>query len=1052
MKRFLSGLCCLLALHTTLPATAQTTQTVSGVVTDKQGTVPGVSVYEKDMTPNGTTTDEKGHFTLKLKSSSKILVFSVIGYLKKEVNATGKTTLNVNIQEDVKGLEEVVVIGYGEKKKITNTGAVSSISGAEIRQSPTASLQNALAGRLPGFFSEQRGGQPGKDGAAFQIRGVSTYQGTTTPLIIVDDIEVTSDQVSQIDPNEIESLSILKDASTTAIYGVRGANGVVIVKTRRGEAGKAQINVRNETGLLSPTRSIQTNDAFTTLSLLKEYTAEQYLDPAVQYPKYFTGNNLSHYQTNDDPYNYPFVDWWKELLKKNSVQDRINFDISGGTQKSKYFVSLGYLTQGGIYKDFSQGTGYNTNYNYDRYNFRSNLDLNPNKNLHIRLDLSGRFGVTNEPWDTNWNGGGTTFQYLWNGQLSSFYYPVFNADGSYGGSTSSATKPNPEANLRYAGYTRTYGNNLGVVTQVDEKLDFVTQGLSAKGLISYASDYGFVRTLRRSTDQIPTYYYDAFSAGYKPVTPNLYRLGQLYRSGYSTGTSRLANIQAALNYNRQFGDHNVSALVMLNQTTRTDDSFAISGTNSPSSTITAGEPYNVRGLTSRVSYNYKQKYLFDVNAAYNGSDKFQSSKQYQLFPSVSVGWNISEEPFFKENVKFVDAFKVRGSYGMVGNDGIGSSVYSYVKTYVTGSGKGYTFGETTSSALTAGLIEPTLANTEITWETQKDLDVGVDIKMFNGKLGVTADYFKKRRSNILTQRSSVASAFGATLPFVNLGIVENKGFEVELTYRGSINNKFNFFANGQVSYAANTVVFRDEGTARYPWLGLTGKPVGALFGYTATGLYQSLSELYNTPHISSAVPLTNLNLGGIKFADLNNDGTIDQYDMGYLGSNQPKYVSGLTLGFSYKGFDFSTLFQGSFDYIVNIQRGSLAYSRPENVSVPYNLGRWTPVTGNAATFPVLAGSGSQNGLLSSYWFFKGDYVRWKSLEVGYKVPTAFAKKLHLTGIRVYANSYNLGLLYTALPVFIDPESLGATNATTNIGDVNEYPQQKIINFGIQFSL
>lgn len=1044
IKRLLSGLCCLLALLMITPLQAQTLPTVKGVVSDRSGTVPGVSVYEKDNTANGTLTNENGEFTLKLKTNSKILVFSAVSYLKKEVNATGKTTLNVTIQEDVKGLEEVVVIGYGEKKKITNTGAVSSISGADIRQSPAASLQNSLAGRLPGFFAEQRGGQPGKDGASFQIRGISTYQGTTTPLIIVDDIEVTSDQVSQLDPNEIESLSILKDASTTAIYGVRGANGVIIVKTRRGEAGKAQINFTNETGLLSPTRSIKINDAYTTLSLLKEYTAEQYLDPALQYPKYFTGNNLSHYQTNDDPYNYPFVDWWQELLKKNSLQDRINFDISGGTQKSKYFVSLGYLTQGGIYKDFSQGTGYNTNYNYDRYNFRSNLDLNPNSGLHIRLDLSGRFGVTNEPYDTNWNGGGTTFQYLWNGQLSSFYYPVYNADGSFGGSTSTATKPNPVANLRYAGYTRTYGNNLGVVTQADQKLDFITKGLMAKGLVSYASDYGFVRTLRRNGNtDIPTYYWDAFSSSYKPVTPNLYRLGSLTRAGYSTGTTRLVNIQASLNYNRQFGDHNVSVLTMLNQTTRTDDTY--------SSGIIAGEPYNVRGLTGRLSYNYKQRYLFDVNAAYNGSDKFQSSKQYQLFPSVSAGWNISEEPFFKNNVKFVDGLKIRGSYGIVGNDGIGSSVYSYVKTYVTGSGKGYTFGETPSSSLTSGLIEPTLANTEITWETQKDMDIGIDLRMFNGKLNITADYFKKRRSDILTQRASVASAFGASLPYVNLGIVENKGFEVELTYKQTF-NKFNVFANGQVSYATNTVVFRDEGTARYPWLGLTGKPVGALFGYTATGLYQSLYELYNTPHISSAVPLTNLNLGGIKFADLNGDGTIDQYDMGYLGTNQPKYTTGLTLGFSYKGFDVSTLFQGAFGNIVNIQRGSLAYSRPENVSVPYNLGRWTPVTGEDATFPVLAGSGSQNGLLSSYWFFKGDYVRWKSLMIGYKLSSAFAKKLHVSGIRFYANSYNLGLIYTALPVFIDPESLGATNSTTNIGDVNEYPQQKILNLGIQVSL
>jgi TonB-linked SusC/RagA family outer membrane protein len=1034
MKKFLFGLCCLLALLISRPVEAQNTKIVTGVVTDKQGSLPGVSVYEKDNTPNGTKTDDNGRFTLKLTSASKILVFSYLGYLPKQIDVSGKSKLDITLEEDIKGLDEVVIVGYGTTKKITATGAVSSISGAEIRQSPTASLQNALVGRLPGFFSEQRSGQPGKDGASFQIRGISTYQGSTTPLIIVDDIEVTSDQVNALDPNEIENLSILKDASTTAVYGVRGANGVIVIKTRRGEAGKPQITVRNETGILSPTRPPEINDGYTTLNLLKEQVAELGLDPAVQYPQFFAGNNLNHYLTNDDPYNHPFVNWWDVLLKKYSIQNRTNFDISGGTQKAKYFISLGALSQGGIYKDFSEGTGYNTNYNYNRYNFRSNLDLNPNEGLHIRLDLSGRFQTTNEPYDTNWNNGGTTFQYLWNGELSGFNYPVYNADGSLGGSVLSNTKPNPVANLRYSGYTRTFGNNIGVVTQADQKLNFVTTGLSAKALISYASDNGFVTAMHRVGTDIPTFYYDATSGGYKPVTTNLYRLGPIVRSGYSTGVSRLLNLQASLNYSRQFGGNNVTALAMVNQTSNTTDTY--------SSGIIAGEPYHVQGLVGRVTYNYKQKYLFEVSAGYNGSDKFVSSKQYQLFPAVSAGWNISEEPFFKNNITFVDGLKLRGSYGLEGNDGIGSSVYSYDKTYVSGSGKSYYFGQTPVSY--TGLIEPTLANHDITWESQTDLDLGLDLKMFKGSLAITADYFHKRRSDILTTRGSVAAAFGAALPLVNLGIMDNKGYEVDLSYHGKI-KKFSFFADAQVSYAVNKIVFMDEGVSRYPWLGSTGKPAGATFGYTALGLYQSLYELYNSAHITSAIPLSNLNLGGIKLADLNNDGVIDQYDQGYLGTNQPPYTGGFTLGFSYKGFDVSTLFQGAFGNIITIQKGSIAYNTPDRVSVPYNLGRWTPATAATATFPVLGGSSSQNSLSSSYWFYKGDYVRWKNVEIGYKLPSDICKRLHLAAIRIYTNGYNLGLIYTALPVFIDPESI---SSTTNY----LYPQEKVFNLGLQVSL
>jgi len=1038
MKRYIYNLVWLLVITSFYQAMGQTNTIVTGTVSDKSGPIPGVSVIEKDMANNGVSTDDNGKFTLKLRGSSGILVIKMVGFLTKEVKVSA-TPLQIIIEEDTKGLEEIVVLGFGQKtKKITNTGAISAITGAEIRQSPSASLQNSLAGRLPGFFSQQRSGQPGKDGASFQIRGVSTYaSGGTSPLIIVDDIEFTLDQVNQLDPNEVESVTILKDASTTAVYGVRGANGVLIVRTRRGEAGKPTLTFRNETGLQMPTRRPEMNDGYNTLQLLRERLVGQFVDPTSSYPQYFSGNNLDHYRLNDDPYNYPNVNWWDEVMKDVSIQNRINFDVSGGSKIAKYFVSLGYLAQGGLFKDFSKDQGYETNYTYNRYNFRSNVDIDPTKDLHIRLDLSGRFGITNEPYDKAWNNGGTIFQYLWNGELSSFLYPVYWPNGLIATSTSTATKPNPVANLKYAGYTRSYGNNLNFVAQANQKLDFITKGLGANALVSFASDYGFTRTLRRSGSgtnlEILAYVYNANTKSYNPWKTDMYRMGTLVREGSSGGTNKLLNVQANLNYNRSFGNHNISALALVNQTT---------------TAINALEPSNIRGFTTKAGYNYKQKYLVDFSAGYNGSDKFQSSKRYQFFPAGSIGWNISEEPFFKNSVKFVDALKIRASYGLVGNDAIGTSTFAYGKTYSTGSGRAYEFGETPTS--NAGLIEPTLSNYDITWEVQQDGNVGVDLKMLKGKLNFVVDYFYKKRKNIVSAPGTLPGSFGASVPLYNLGIVKNTGYELDLTYRDRINSDFSFFTNANISFAKNEVVYRDEPATLYPWLSSTGKPVGAQFGYTSDGFYQNLADLYTAPKLTTSIPLGNLQLGSIKFTDLNGDGIIDQNDFGYLGTNSPKYTTGLSFGFSYKGFDISTLFQGAFDYIIRFDRGILAYSRPDRQSVPYNLGRWTPITGENAVFPEISGSpnntpGTNNVNLSSYWFASGDYIRWKNFELGYRFPQQFVKKLHLNNLRLYANGYNMGLVYTALPVFIDPESAVSASA-------GEYPQQRIINFGIQIGL
>ncbi|SHL24836.1 TonB-linked outer membrane protein, SusC/RagA family [Chitinophaga jiangningensis] len=1038
MKKFIYPVLCICLLMLAMPALAQ--NSVSGVVTEGAQPLIGVSIFEKDLPSNGVATDEKGRFTLNLKGKSHILIFSYVGYLKREIPAA-QAKGTVVLSPDVKGMEDVVVIGYATPKKPTVTGAVSSISGAQIRQSPSASLQNALAGRLPGLFTQQRGGQPGKDGAVFSIRGNSSYNtsdgnSANNPLIIVDDIEFSYEQVAQLDPNEIESISILKDASTTAVYGIRGANGVMVISTRRGKSGKPMLTVRNETGALTPTRPPKMNDGYTTLSLLREYETLGLRDPAVKYPQFFANDNLEYYKDNSDPYLHPYVNWWDVLMKDYSLQNRTNFDISGGSDQIKYFISLGYLTQGGIFKNFSKGEGYNSNHFYNRYNFRSNIDIDPTKDLHIRVDLSGRFGTTNEPNDKAFNGGGTTFQYMWNGELSSFGYPVYNENGTFGSSlgaaNSTGTKMNPVAVLKYSGYKRSYENNFNVVASAVQKLDKVTKGLSANLLVSLASDYSFEKSLTRANNEILTYYYDAVAEAYKPTVNNLYRMGRLSAGGGYRGSARKLNLQGSLNYARSFGDHNITALALFNQITNTTNSW------NGSDAVDAGIPNNFRGFTGRIGYNYKLKYLLDVNAGYNGSDRFAGGKKYGLFPAIGVGWNISEEPFFKENIPFIDAFKIRGSYGLVGSDKVGAYKYLYEQIYKDG--KGYNFGENSTNA--SGIVEGDLGNDEVTWEKERKTDIGVDIKLLNGKIGIVADYFDNYRYDILSTRGTVPLPIGIGLPPMNLGRVSNKGYEVEIEYNNR-SHKVQYFMRGQVSFAKNKILYMDEANAKYPWMAQTGKSIGQQFGYKYIGMFEDIEDLYKSPKLVTSIPQQNLFPGALKFADLNGDGIIDENDKMGMGVNLPRYITGFSFGFSYKGFDFSTLFQGSFDYVINIQRGSLAYSRPERQSTPFNLGRWTPWSTDAS-YPSI-GDGQGSPQTSTYWFRRGDYVRWKNVEFGYAVPASLLKHKLIKSIRIYGNGYNMALVYNKLPVAIDPESA----VTSSIG---EYPQQRIYNLGIQVGL
>ena len=1026
-----------LQLFAILQIQAQT-KTVTGFVKDSTGPVAGASVIEKGLSSNGTVTDAGGKFSIVLKGKSNTIIISSLGLQAQELNVGTRSSVTVVLHSsEAKGLEDVVVVGYAKQKKVTLTGAVSSVSGVELRENPSASLQNTLSGKLPGFFSVQPTGRPGADGATFFIRGQSSYNtGSNSPLIIVDDIEYSYDQFARLDPNEIESLSILKDASTTAVYGVKGANGVVIITTRRGKIGAPKISARLENSLQQPTRMPKYLDAYETALLYNQAQInDNKINPQTGFTPRFSQSDLDHYRTGDDPYGHPNNNWKDILFKKFSKQYRANFDISGGTERVKYFISLGGLFQDGMVKNFSKAQDINGNYYHMRYNYRSNLDIKVTNTTDLRLDLYGNIGEINTPNVGSPFGYNDVFyEYSSFLSLAPFNYPVYNPNGSYGysnwqisggGTSSSYNVNNIVGRLTHYGYNRSYENNMNLITSATQKLDFLTKGLSFKATAAYVSNYGYSRSMTR--DQFPSFIYDPVANTYTPRDPNVYRVRRFF-SGYSAGsTIRTLTLQASLNYDRTFGAHRVYALGLVNQ--GTDIRFS---SNSTYNFI----PNNYRGFTGRAGYNYKEKYLFEFNTAYNGSDRFSKANRYGLFPAASIGWNVAKENFVKEHFNFLNNLKLRASYGLVGNDKIGSSFNYYYLPSWSNSGS-INFG--TSSNTFTGIREGTLGNDQVTWEKEKKLDIGVDFGLFNNKLTGTVDYFKNQRYDILTTRGTVSAVFGQNLPPVNLGIVDNAGYEIELNYNGHIGKDFSYRVKGTYSVAKNKIKFADEPTYANAYQAFTGHSIGMQRVYRWIGYYKDSADIAKSPQ-PSIKPYP----GDLKYADLNGDGKIDGFDMEVTGySNVPNTTYGFQVGFTYKGFSVNAFFQGAMNFNVRAVAEAI---RPFSANLTeVHKYAWTPELGDNAKFPrlsLLAGASDAIAYPSTFYFISGNYLRLKTAEIGYTLPKKWINRLKLENVKLYSNGYNL-FTWTKLDKLYDFDPEISTNSDRTI-----YPPQRTINFGL----
>jgi TonB-linked SusC/RagA family outer membrane protein len=1029
-------LCCIYLTIFSISAYAQKRQ-ITGMITDKTGILPGVTIVEKSNPSNATMTKPDGRFSLNV--AGNVLVIRMIGYVTKEINIVNKTNISVTLEEDNTTLEDIVVVGYGTQKKKNVTGAVSSIGGDEIRQSPSPSLQNTLAGRVTGFSSQQRSGQPGVDGAKFNIRGVSSYVGDNNPLILVDDIEFTYDQFSQLSANEVESVSILKDASTTAIYGIKGANGVILVTTIRGKAGRPQISTQFEYGLSQLTRTPNSLGSYEAASLINEAQVNtNNLNPNPSFVRTFSDEDLELYRTGADPYGHPNNNWADILLKQFAPQVRANFNVNGGTEKARYFVSLGYLDQGGQLKDFSEDL--NSKYYYKRYNYRSNIDLKVTKTLDVKFDL---FGNVDERNSNNATANNTIFSDIGRlGETAPFNYPVYNPDGSLGYSawqrnSSGRNNNNIVGRLMYNGYNRTFNNNINLSASANQKLDFITSGLSLKGVLAYRNLYGYARSLTRpaSGTGFISYVYnpanDSYTFGQRD---NIFRISTPSLT-YSAG-STISNLtmQAMLNYSRKFGDHNVSGLVLYNNS---DKRYQNSSNGGKYNFI----PEVFNGGTARFGYDYKSKYLIEVSGAYNGTNRFAQDKRYGFFPAASVGWNIAEESFIKEKLTFIDQFKLRGSYGLVGSDN-SEGVYAYLQTWATGSGSGL-FGLATNNPY--GIVtEGALPNNEVTWEKDKKLDIGLDMAFLKNKLSVTLGYFNNNRYDIITNRGTISAVFGQGLPLVNIGRTNNRGFEAEISFRDQISQDWNYSIQGTYSLAKNKITFRDEAVTLYSYQRETGQAIGSVLKYKWTGEFYSAEDIAN-PAVPK--PTNGGRPGDLKYQDLNGDGVINDSDKSYYGyTNLPNTIVGVTLGVGYKNFRLTALFQGALNFVASAQ-GAVIHHNASN-QLPIHQQHWTPELGNKAKYPQLyttALSQSPRDFYSDFWAIPGDYVRLKTAELSYSAGPKLLSKLKVKGLRLYTNGYNL-LTFTKLDKLynVDPEILESS------GDM-PYPPTRIINMGVNIT-
>lgn len=970
----------------------------------------------------GTITDLDGKFTLRVPKAGTKIKVSYIGYKDKIIIVKKGISLNVVLEEDSQILGEVEVVAYGAQKKVSVTGAISSMRGEDLLKTPAGSLSNVLAGKLPGVTSVQYSGEPGANDAELYVRGITTLN-SSAPLIQVDGVER---EFSQIDPNEVESITVLKDASATAVFGVRGANGVILITTKRGSESKAKVSISTSFGVQMLTKQLEFANSYQYATFYNEAQKNGGASPE-NYK--FQPEAVEAFRTHSNPILYPDIDWLDYIMKKSAIQTQHNVNITGGVERVRYFVSMGAYTQDGLFKEF--GTKYDSNFSYKRYNYRANLDFDLTKSTILSANISGRVEVKNSP-----NGGGSN-----NDELFRTIYTAtpFGGAGIVDGkrvitNSDYISRPGIDALKAYygQGYRSKTTNVLAIDMALKQKLDFITKGLSFNLKGSYNTSYDV--TKNRSCS-IPWY-----TTKIDDVTGevNLMKSGDEGELGYSEGFGKGRNwyMEASFNYNRSFSNHNVGALVLYNQS---KTYYPKQYTDIPSGYV---------GLVGRVTYDWKTRYMLEFNVGYNGSENFAPEKRYGFFPAGSVGWIISEEKFMKPLKKVINYLKIRASYGLVGNDKYKVGDVQQRFMYIPDSyalGGGYNFGTNVGSNQ-PGAYESKKSNPDVGWEKAYKQNYGLDAAFLNDRLKLTVDVFREHRTDILIQPSIYPGTIAMALPVMNNGIVDSKGYEVALQWNDKLDDNFRYWINANFSHAENKIIEKNEVPTNEPYMMQTGHPVGQPFGRKFWGFYdETANERYQAEFGHPiAQHVKELQSGDCVFVDLNNDGVINGDDVTAIGyTNTPQYTSGVSMGFSWKGFDFSMqwnvawktsrLLQETFRVPLGdlSERGLLLYQ--------YN-NRWTPETASTATLPraTLIGT-TENYVDSDLFLVDASYLRLKSIELGYNFTFPFLKRVGISTCRLLLSGYNL-LTFTGFN-YGDPES--------RTSDRPRYPLNRVVNLGLK---
>ncbi|UOB18463.1 TonB-dependent receptor [Abyssalbus ytuae] len=1015
---------------------------VEGIVNDTNRQVlPGASLIEKG-TDNGIQTDFDGKFSLKISNQNAILVVSYIGYKTKEVPINGNTYLNITLEEDTAILDEVVIMGFGTQKKSTLVSSVESITPAEIRI-PSSNLTTALAGRLSGLISYQRSGEPGADNAEFFIRGVTTFGYKKDPLILIDGVELTIDDLSRLQPDDIASFSILKDATATAIYGARGANGIILVTTKSGVAGKMKVSVRYENSISTATKNVEFADPITYMRLHNEAFRTRRVMFGLIGGEPYTEKKIQNTIAGKNPMVYPAVDWQKELLKDYTNNQRVNFNISGGGNTVRYYLATSYTNDQGLLK-VDKRNNFNNNISLNKLSVRSNINIDLTKTTEIILRNNGAY----EDYTGPKYGGADIYTRIreTNPVLFPKYYQPDEANLETNhilfGNAGEGTYLNPYSDL-VRGYKQYSKTLLLSQLEVKQDLSVITGGLKARLLLNTTrnSDFSIVREYQPYFYKI--YFYDEDTDTYT-LTPLNEESGREYLN-FSEETPNVYTsfyLEGAVDYTRTFNEiHDIAGLLVYNMR---------SSLRNNTESLQKSLPYRNMGVSGRFSYAFKRKYFAEFNFGYNGSERFSKNNRFGFFPSAGIGWTVSEEPFFEVLKPIISLFKIRASYGLVGNDAIGDrdDRFFYLSQVNLDNGdRGYTFGSDLDY-FRPGVSIDRYENREITWELAKKTDIGIEMNLFNDKVKIIADVFSERRENILMNRAYIPASMGLEASVrANVGEAESEGFDFSIDYNQDFGNSWWFAGRANFTYATGKFkVYEEAENPDSQWLSRVGQSINQQWGYIAERLFVDEAEVLNSPQQFGIY-----GAGDIKYRDVNKDGVIDFRDEVPIGyPTVPEIVYGAGFSMGYKDFDVSAFFQGAarvsfwidpeatspFAGELNVRNNALLKA--------YADSHWSEDNQDIyALWPRLSPTVVDNNKVRNTWFMRnGAFLRLKQVEFGYSLPRALVyDKWGIQTFRLYFSGTNL-LSFSKFKMW-DVEMGG-----NGLG----YPTQKVFNFGLQIIL